>query len=146
MEEGGGGEGRRAVNLFLSDSIVIILNSWREGSRNQCRGYLKRWVQICSERKVDLARAAIASALDILTDLYNKNGLGYSTLNTARSALSSIWISTKFVSFGLLPLVAPFIRGMYDSRPSLPQYTKIWDLLIALEKLKKNCRESHHCI
>ena len=29
---------------LLSDSIAIILKSWREGSRKQYRGYLKRWV------------------------------------------------------------------------------------------------------
>ena len=85
-----------------SEAIAIILNSWSKGSRKQYRRCLKRWVQFCSERKIDPVRAPIASALDFLTDLYNKNGLCFRALNTARSTLSSILISTEFVSFGCI--------------------------------------------
>ena len=105
-------------------------------SRKQYRGYLKRWVQFCSERKIDPVRAPIASALDFLSDLNNKHGLGYSALNTARSALSSILFSTEFVSFGSHPLVVRFMHGVYNSRPSLARYTEIWDVRIVLDKLK----------
>ena len=74
--------------------------------------------------------------LDFLTELYN-TGLGYSAINTARSAISSILLSTGAVSFGSHPLVVRFLRGVYNSRPSLPRYTEIWDARIVLDKLRE---------
>ena len=115
-----------------SYSIVIFLNSWREGSRKQYRVYLKRWVRFCSERKIDPIRAPIASALDFLMDLY-----GITTLNTTSLVLSSIFISKEFVSFGSHPLVVRFVREVYNSRPSLPRDTEISDVRIVLKKLKE---------
>ena len=106
----------------------IILSSWRDGSRKQYSSYLKRWVQFCSQRQID--------PLYFLTELYN-TGLGYSAINTARSAISSILLSTGAVSFGSHPLVVRFLRGVYNSRPSLPRYTEIWDVRIVLDKLRE---------
>ena len=74
--------------------------------------------------------------LDFLTELYN-TGLDYSAINTARSAISSILLSTGAVSFGSRPLVVRFLRGVYNSRPSLPRHTEIWDVRIVLDKLRE---------
>ena len=74
--------------------------------------------------------------LDFLTELYN-TGLGYSAINTARSGISFILLSTGAVSFGSHPLVVCFLRGVYNSRPSLPRYTEIWDVRIVLDKLRE---------
>ena len=71
-----------------------------------------------------------------MTELYN-TGLGYSAINTARSAISSILLSTGAVSFGSHPLVVRFLQGVYNSRPSLPRYTEIWDVRIVLDKLRE---------
>ena len=114
----------------------IILSSWRDGSRKQYSSYLKRWVQFCSQRQIDSLRAPVTRVLDFLTELYN-TGLGYSAINTARSAISSILLSTGAVSFGSHPFVVRFLRGVYNSRPSLPRYTEIWDVRIVLDKLRE---------
>ena len=74
--------------------------------------------------------------LSVGQGLYN-TGLGYSAINTARSAISSILLSTGAVSFGSHPLVVRFLRGVYNSRPSLPRYTEIWDVRIVLDKLRE---------
>ena len=74
--------------------------------------------------------------LDFLTELYN-TGLGYSAINTARSAILFILHSTGAVSFGSHPLVVRLLRGVYNSRPSLPRYTEIWDVRIVLDKLRE---------
>ena len=42
-----------------------------------------------------------------------------------------------FRSFGPRPLVVRFLRGVYNSRPSLPRYTEIWDVRIVLDKLRE---------
>lgn len=136
----------RLMALKLSNSLTekglstgansIILSSWRGGSKKQYSSYLERWVQFCSQRQIDSLRAPVTRVLDFLTELYN-TGLGYSAINTARSAISSILLSTGAVSFGSHPLVVRFLRGVYNSRPSLPRYTEIWDVRIVLDKLRE---------
>ena len=86
----------------------IILSSWRDGSKKQYSSYLKRWVQFCSQRQIDTLRAPVTRVLDFLTELYN-TGLGYSAINTARSAISFILLSTGADSFGSHPLVVRFL-------------------------------------
>ena len=78
----------------------------------------------------------IQDILDFLTGLYH-SGLGYSALNTARSALSSLIMLPCQVSLGNHPLISRFMRGVFQQRPSLPRYTEIWDVNIVLSYLRK---------
>ena len=64
-------------------------------------------------------------------------GLGYSAINTARSALSSIMNTSDRTTFGAHPLVCRFLRGVFVERPSLPRYKTIWDVNIVLKYLKQ---------
>jgi hypothetical protein len=66
----------------------LVLKSWREGTRNQYNPYIKRWQLYCSERQIDPISAPIEAGVNFLADLYN-SGVGYSAVNTARSALYS---------------------------------------------------------
>ncbi|KAL9964357.1 hypothetical protein ACROYT_G027988 [Oculina patagonica] len=71
--------------------------------------------------------------LDFLTMLH-ENGLSYSSVNTARSMLSSILqldINSS-IPVGQLPIVKRFMKGIYELRLSLPKYTATWDLSIVL--------------
>ena len=38
---------------------------------------------------------------------------------------------------GLTHWLSVFLRGVYNSRPSLPRYTEIWDVRIVLDKLRE---------
>lgn len=71
-----------------------------------------------------------------MTELYNA-GLGYSCINTARSALSSFLQLEDCVSVGSHPLVRRFMKGVFNLRPSLPRYNVTWDVNIVLKFLKK---------
>ena len=64
--------------------------------------------------------------------LYNQ-GLSYSTINTARSALSSILNIEGPTPFGSHPLVMRFLNGVYETRK--PQ-TTIWDFATVLKYFK----------
>ena len=68
-------------------------------------------------------------------ELFNQ-GIGYSGLNTARSALSTIVVLSNNASFGTHPLVCRFMKGVFEMRPSLPRYKDIWDVSTVLEYLK----------
>ena len=72
--------------------------------------------------------------------LYNK-GLTYSTINTARSSLSSVITCTleSEENFGSHPLVVWFFKGiyMYELRKPQPKYNSIWDVSKVLDYLRK---------
>ena len=61
--------------------------------------------------------------------MYEK-GLSYSTINMARSMLSSILQLNvnSSIPFGQLPIVRRFMKGPFELRPALPRYKSIWDL------------------
>lgn len=73
--------------------------------------------------------------LDYLTFLY-KEGLGYSSLNTARGALSALNIKVDGTLIGRNPLVIRFMRGVFNLRPSMPRYTEVWDVEKVLKTLR----------
>lgn len=75
--------------------------------------------------------------LEFLTHLYD-SGLGYSALNTARSALSQI-ITTKrgHMTVGNHPWVVRFMRGVYNLRTPTPRYSDTWDVGQLLRVLRR---------
>lgn len=76
------------------------------------------------------------NVVEFLTELYEK-GLGYSALNTARSALSALGISIESFSAGHHPLVIRFLKGVYNLRPPKARYAEIWDVNLVLMYLRK---------
>jgi len=79
---------------LLPDITHILMASWRKGTQNQYKTYVEKWLAFCGERKIDHSSPQISEALQFLMYLYNQ-GLSYSMINTARSALSSVlWLSS----------------------------------------------------
>ena len=67
----------------------IILSGWREGTRKQYLVYLEKWLGFCADGTHDPISSSVEVVLDFLTSLFD-DGLGYSAINTTRSALS-VW-------------------------------------------------------
>ena len=65
--------------------------------------------------------------VEFLTD-YFKTGVGYSSVNSARSALSRIIKPVCNVPFGKSPLVCRFVKGVFNIWPALPRYVTTWDV------------------
>lgn len=120
----------------LSPDITnILMASWRKGTQNQYKTYVEKWLAFCCERKIDHSSPQISEALQFLMYLYNQ-GLSYSTINTARSALSSILNIRGPHHFGSHPLVTRFLKGIYETRKPQPKYKTIWDVATVLKYLK----------
>lgn len=91
----------------------------------------------CNEREVDPFSPNVNIILEFLASLYRK-GLGYSAINTARSALSSFFGTCELeVSIGKHYLVKRFMRGIFLLRPSLPRYQFTWDVNKVLTYLQQ---------
>ena len=120
---------------FSTTATKILETAWRAGTRKQYEGYLGTWRQYCGQRNINPFSPTVEEGINFLAELFEK-GLGYSALNTARSALSSIITLSSNISFGTHPLVCRFLKGVFESRPSLPRHNIIWDVRIVLDYLK----------
>ena len=92
----------------LSDSSTsLILQSWRKGTKQQYKSFFTKWehVQYGSQRKINPFSATIEHGINFLADLY-QTGIGYSALNTARCALSTVCFTSEHYTFGQHPLQA----------------------------------------
>ena len=69
-----------------------------------------------------------------MTQLFN-TGVGYSAINTAKSALSALIVLSDSRSPGQHSLVTRYMKGVFESRPSLPRYGTTWDVSLALNWL-----------
>ena len=114
--------------------IAILLKSWREGTQARYQTYLQRWQSFCDRREINLIQPPINCVLDCLREQYSLR-IGYSALNSARSALSTI-ISIDNVTIGHYPLVSRFLRGVINERPALLKYTSTRDARVVLRYLK----------
>ena len=65
----------------------------------------------------------------------HEKGLKYSTLNTARSAISAVVLPSNNHTIGTHPLVSRFIRGIYKCNPPTPRYQTTWNVQTVLTYL-----------
>ncbi len=86
----------------------IIMSSWRDKTKRQYNVYLRRYQTFCGRQRVDPLSCDIHIFINFLHELYEE-GLGYSTINTARSAISSL------NGLGSSPVITRFIPkyGMF---------------------------------
>ena len=101
--------------------------SWRKGTKKQYIPYLMRWEEYCKREHIAPHNPGKVKAIEFLRELYEE-GLGYSTINTARSALSSVITLNGGILFGRYPLVCQFLKGIFALKPCLLKYSKIWDV------------------
>ena len=113
----------------------IILQSWRKGTTKQYSSYIKRRTTYWHKKQIDPVSATVPQALDILVELF-ESGIGYSGINTARSALSSVLKPVNGMTFGAQECVKRFLKGVYEARPSNPRYAETWDVSKVLNYLK----------
>ena len=109
--------------------------SWDNGTSSQYKTYIDRWHEFCCQREISEFSPSVGDVLDYLAMLFDQLKLGYSAINTARSALSS-FIIVDGMDVGKHPIVARFLRGVFKLKPALPRYNVIWDANIVLEYLK----------
>ena len=90
-----------------SDATNIILDGKILGNT-----YVSRWLTYCQQKHLHVSQAIVYHSLEFLTSLF-RQGLGYSAINTARSALSAIITLGEKTTFGEHPLVTRFMKGIF---------------------------------
>ena len=102
------------------------MNSWRSSTKAQYEPYLKKWFLYANKEKIDAYNPALQDALTFLSILFNE-GQSYNQINTARCALSTCIMHKNHLTFGKLPIVKRFMKGVYESKPTFPRNVFVWD-------------------
>ena len=112
--------------------------SWRNSTKQQYHTYLKRWKAFTERKNINMHHAPVEMVLEFLRELFDGLGLGYSAINTARSALASIvTLKDTMHTLGSHPLISRFMKGIFNLRPPRPRYRGIWDVKVVLDHLRK---------
>lgn len=125
--------------LLQSDGVPektteVIIRSWKRSTQKQYHSYIDAWNKFCQGKDIP-TNPAINTVLSYLTQLYEK-GLRYSSINTARSAISSFLNLCGKVDIHSNGRISRFMKGVFNDRPSLPRYKTTWDVGTVLCYLK----------
>lgn len=113
------------------NAAETMLASLAESSIRQYTRPLRTWWQFCQLRQYSTFRPTPAQVLEFLTEVLSTAG-SYSTINTARSAVSLISCN----EIGDDRLVKRFCKGAGHLKPPQPRYDHVWDPAPVIAKLK----------
>lgn len=116
-------------------SAALICSSWRGSTTKAYESAWRRWASWCAARKVDPFSTTLTNILDFLTEMYNEDK-EHSTINSYRSAISTFHAKIDGVPAGQHPMVSRLMQGIFNTRPSKPRYTSVWDVEIVLDHIK----------
>ena len=77
------------------------------------------------------------TVLDFVVSLHEQ-GSPYTTMNTARSALSAIILPTDNVIIGSPSIISRFMKGIFKNNPAVPRYRTTWDVTPVLSYLSSS--------
>ena len=112
------------------------MHSWRNSTKRQYWSYVQKWLHFGVEKHVNPMSPSVSVVLDYLASLFHA-GIGYSGLNTARSALSSFVAIKGHCQIGKHNFVNIFMRRIFHLKPSLPRYNFTWNVSDLLKYLAK---------
>ena len=128
--------GRPFQDRCLStDAVSLIISSWRESNQRQYKPYLKRWEDFCRTRAINSISRSVEDGVNFLAEQLYRSRIGYSAINTAGSALSTVCVLPGGVKFGSHPLVTRIMKGVFEERPSLRRYKDTWNIDTVLKYL-----------
>ena len=93
-------------------------------------------MEYCRDHDLNAYATSVNTVLKFLHGIYEQ-GLSYSTLNTARSALSAfVAIENSSSTVGNHPLISRYLKGVFNTKPPVPRYRQIWDTRVVLNQLR----------
>ena len=116
------------------EAVDIMLHSWRAKTNKSYDSLFRKWHRWCCERSLDPISGPIADVVNFLASLHTE-GYSYSSVNSYRSAISSVHEQVDGYDAGKHPLVMRALKGVYHDRPPLPRYTSTWNVNMVLDYL-----------
>ena len=112
-----------------------MLKSWRTKTNKAYDSLFSKWYSWCGERDADPFSGPVKNVVNFLASLH-KDGYQYNSINSYRSAISSVHEKVDGFSIGQHPLVTKLLKGVFHDRPPLPRYTATWKVDVVLGYLK----------
>ena len=110
----------------------LLFKSWRSKTSRAYDSHFKKWLGWCAERDRDPVSGPISDVANFLAELHAQ-GYQTSSLNSYRSAISSVHDKVDDMDVGKHPLVCRVLKGAFHARPPLPRYTATWDVQLVLD-------------
>ena len=86
-------------------------------------------------QQADPFSGSVKEVVNFLANLH-KEGYQYRSLNSYRSAISSVHEPVDGHAVGQHPMVVRLMRGVYNDRPPLPRYSGTWNVQRVLDYLE----------
>ena len=137
-------EGVREVFLsqgFDNNTVDILMASWRKGTFSNYSLYMSKWFKFASCNKVSPVEPPVQIALAFLTSLV-RQGKSFNQICMARSALSSVINQQQNVSFGNIPIVKRYMKGIFENNPTLPKFQFTWNVSLLFNYFR-NMQDIH---
>ncbi|XP_063980743.1 uncharacterized protein LOC135164392 [Diachasmimorpha longicaudata] len=114
------------------ESAEFFIKSIEGSTLKQYEGHLDQWWKFLQAMKCDTFKAEIPMIIKFLTKRFYE-GSSYSSLNSARSAISLI--SNADISNN--KSLSRFFKGVHKARPSRARYSSTWDPSVVLDFIEK---------
>lgn len=115
---------------------TLLRASCSDSTWKQYESVLKHFKEFCEKSYYDSVNPTIEIILNFLSNLY-ENGASYSSLNTARSALSTMFGIIDGKSIGSHNLITRLLKGVSRLRPPKCKYQSTWDTQEVLSYISK---------
>ena len=109
------------------EATSLMLKSWRTKTNRSYDSLFGKWHSWCRSRDSDPFSSPVSEVVNFLAYLY-REGYQYRSLNSYRSAISSVHERIDGYSVGQHPLVTRLMKGVFNDRPPLPRYTSTWNV------------------
>ncbi len=121
----------------LSETAAeLTISSLRKGTIKQYNVYFNQWIIFAARHCLSPFNPTVVALAEFLTTLFER-GLTYSSINTARSAVSTFSFVSSKSGIGSDPLICRLMKGIFERRPPVPKYSDTWDVGIVLDYLKR---------
>ena len=100
----------------------------------QYNTYWSRWEKFCAQHGVHTTQPPIGPVVNFLQDCREEHNLGFSAVNTARSALAMA-VTCEGAPLAENEDLCTYMKGVKNESPHLPKYSEIWDADILLNYL-----------
>ena len=118
-----------------SEASELLLSSWRSKTNQSYNSLCSKWISWCQPRDRNPFEGPVGDVVKFLVELQSQ-GYKYHSLNSYRSAISSIHSKVEGHPVGEHPLVSRVLKGAYNTRPPLPHYNTFWDVGVVLQYIK----------
>ena len=99
--------------------------SWRQNSNKSYNSLFHKWECWCAQRSRDPISGPILDISNFLAELYS-NGYAYNSLNSYRSAISSVHEHIDGKPIGQHPQLVHILKGAYNLCLPTPRYFTTW--------------------